>query len=498
MLVIRNFGFLGLHSAIHSHSKLARDRLVDFTGEIQTRRRSNVDISDRGASDIFHNCADAWHQDFVGEPVENGGRNIISFKNKKAPPMDDLHSKLYAKELGPIPLSLSLSNTRPLKIPYNGLIDAGIPFHTSFCNELLCQPLLLQNSSKRNITVKVEVRKLHFCGERKSYVATSLQGPAIHNNRRGPFLVNEAYTSCAYHTVDPHFLDEFKIKLPFNLAEDLSERSANGAGNGKLIIFFSVYNVSVKEKKKWSLISKQKGQRHDGEDNSENCERNPTSPFPQELLGCGFLPLCPKNDSTCLISDGKHDVKLKYLARPYEYVCSSRQSEEGLMEKDRNDFVPESLILEPIDPLALVERESIHGTDLFPEIWDQCTAKSSNELLADVDDILQQTSDRFNDGPITDNMRSESDVLPHGHLSTPSSISSLSAATDSVSSRKKKDREIIHHLRKTSRLNESMILKVSKITFMFRQQSSLFSHLSYLLINLVGTNHILFFSSPSE
>lgn len=463
MLVMRNFGFLGLHTAIHSHSKLARDRLVDFTGEIQVRRRNDEDISDRDVSQVCHHSADVWHQDFVGEPVENGGRNMISFQNDSTIPLDTVNSKskLYAKELVPIPLSLSWSNTRSMKVPYNGLIDAGIPFHTSFCNELLCQPLLLQNSSKRNITVKVEIRKLNFCGERKLYIASSLRsGPAIHNNRRGPFLVYEAYTSCAYHTVDPHFLDEFKIKLPFNLTEGLSDMSADDANDGKLIILFSVYNVSVKAKKKWSLISKQKGPKHDGEDNSnENCELNSISPFPQDLLGCGFLPLCPKNDSTCLISDGKHDVKLKYLSRPE--VCSSRQSEDGLIGKDGSDFAPESLILEPIDPLALVEKESIHGTNLFPEIWDQSTAKSANELLADVDDILQQTSDRFHDGSIPDHMRSENDVPPPGHLSTPSSISSLSAATDSVSSRKKKDREIIHHLRKTSRLNEVMILKVS-------------------------------------
>ena len=40
MLVIRNFGYLGVHSSIHPHSKLACDRLVDFTGDMQVRRRS--------------------------------------------------------------------------------------------------------------------------------------------------------------------------------------------------------------------------------------------------------------------------------------------------------------------------------------------------------------------------------------------------------------------------------------------------------------------------
>jgi len=42
MLVMRNFGYLGLHAVVHSRSSLARDRLVDFTGELQIRRRNEV------------------------------------------------------------------------------------------------------------------------------------------------------------------------------------------------------------------------------------------------------------------------------------------------------------------------------------------------------------------------------------------------------------------------------------------------------------------------
>jgi hypothetical protein len=43
MLVMRNFGYLGLHCVVNNKSSLAPDRLVDFTGEIQIRRRSEYD-----------------------------------------------------------------------------------------------------------------------------------------------------------------------------------------------------------------------------------------------------------------------------------------------------------------------------------------------------------------------------------------------------------------------------------------------------------------------
>ena len=46
MLVMRNFGYLGLHSVVHSRSSLARDRLVDFTGEVQVRRRETEEVKE--------------------------------------------------------------------------------------------------------------------------------------------------------------------------------------------------------------------------------------------------------------------------------------------------------------------------------------------------------------------------------------------------------------------------------------------------------------------
>ena len=44
MLVMRNFGHLGLQSVVNTKSSLARDRLVDFTGEFQLRRRKSQEM----------------------------------------------------------------------------------------------------------------------------------------------------------------------------------------------------------------------------------------------------------------------------------------------------------------------------------------------------------------------------------------------------------------------------------------------------------------------
>ena len=45
LLVMRYFGFLGLHSIVEKKSSLARDRLVDFTGELQVRRKEGKDAA---------------------------------------------------------------------------------------------------------------------------------------------------------------------------------------------------------------------------------------------------------------------------------------------------------------------------------------------------------------------------------------------------------------------------------------------------------------------
>jgi hypothetical protein len=74
---MRNFGYLGIHSSINPHSKLACDRLVDFTGDMQVRRRCDININENFDDDddgrIY--SIDAWHKDFIGEPTVDGGRS---------------------------------------------------------------------------------------------------------------------------------------------------------------------------------------------------------------------------------------------------------------------------------------------------------------------------------------------------------------------------------------------------------------------------------------
>lgn len=274
MLVMRNFGYLGLQSVVNIKSSLARDRLVDFTGEFQLRRKKALNEGDKEDNGNFNDdggrvyLASPWQTDFVAEPTTNGGRNVArpgaagdatasagkrgsrNSPKRRAIGGAPFSLKLYSQELAPIPLSFTppigrsaskLSGSSSSSTTYGE--DAEISFYTSFCNELLLQPRLLHNCLKRNIVISVQIRELKWSEEIKAYVAfPSKNGPCIHNSRRGPFLVNEAFTSCAYHTLNPIFLDDFKIKLPLALDEDPTKSN----GRGKLVLLCSVLNVTVK------------------------------------------------------------------------------------------------------------------------------------------------------------------------------------------------------------------------------------------------------------
>ena len=353
MLVMRNFGYLGLQSVVNMKSSLARDRLVDFTGEFQLRRRKSHEEAEEGdvASPVDSDggrvyVVPPWQPDFVAESTKHGGRNIAQpalpgdplaspgkksgkGAHRKRAPGGSTPMQLYSQELAPIPLSFTPPSGRSgSKLPgtptssTNHGDDAEMLFYTSFCNELICQPRLLHNCVKRNIVVKVELRRLKWSEWVKSYVAIpSGDGPSIHNSRRGPYLVNEGYTSCAYHTLNPAFMDDFKIKLP--LALDGSNAEDSGE-NGRLVLLFSVLNITVKGKKKWTerlslrqnkkTSAAQKGK--DEADADDESEKN-TSGSNVQQLGCGVLPLSVSSDSNvpCLIANGLHDVKIQYYSR---------------------------------------------------------------------------------------------------------------------------------------------------------------------------------------
>lgn len=355
MLVMRNFGYLGLQSVVNMKSSLARDRLVDFTGEFQLRRRKAQEEAEEGdgASPVDSDggrvyVVPPWQPDFVAESTKYGGRNIAQpalpgdplaspgkksgkGAQRKRAPGGSTPMQLYSQELAPIPLSFTPPSGRSgSKLPGTPISstnhgdDAEILFYTSFCNELICQPRLLHNCVKRNIVVKVELRRLQWSEWVKSYVALpSGHGPSIHNSRRGPYLVNEGYTSCAYHTLNPAFMDDFKIKLPLALEGSNTEDSGKNESS-RLVLLFSVLNITVKGKKKWTerlslrqnkkASAAQKGK--DEADADEESEKN-TSGSNVQQLGCGFLPLSVSSDSDvpCLIANGLHDVKIQYHSR---------------------------------------------------------------------------------------------------------------------------------------------------------------------------------------
>ena len=376
-LVMRNFGYLGLHSAVHSKSSLARDRLVDFTGELQIRRRNKDDKlpkEDGDSGKIY--VAPLWHSDFVGEPVLNGGRNIIqniTEDDEKVQAKDDLSkSRLYTQELAQIPLSIFPPSNRASssKITQGG-IKGGIPmagndvepyFHTSFYNEILCQPRLLHNCARRNIVVKIELRTIIWSEAINAFVATIPScGPAIHNQRRGTFLSQEAFTCCAYHTVDPKFLDEFKVKLPLAIG--------NQKGEGRLVFLFSVYNVTVKGKRKWTstmrvTLGRQSQSEDDGSISTEYIDPSSkqASAGSMTLLGSGYLPLTQGDEIPCLISNGLHDVKIRYLTRSLTsnesrgYSSKNEMDGHYLHNKEREQlertFPPDTLVIEPLKKLS--------------------------------------------------------------------------------------------------------------------------------------------------
>ena len=336
-LVVRNFGYLGVHSSIHPQSKLACSRLVDFTGDTQVTRRCEGEQSESIDDDSGRIYAvDVWHKDFIGEPTIDGGRSEHRSKEYE---VVHPNSPLYAQEVAQVPLSVSHG-----KNPIN---YSNTYFHTSFCNELLLRPRLLHNCAKRNITIKIEIRQLQFSEDLKSLLAVLPDTPMIHNSRCGPFLINDSYTSCAYHKVDPQFMDDFKIKLPLNL---MNRDSSSHEDDGKMVALFSVYNISVKGRKKWSLMTT----KVDEDDR----------PCSLELLGCGYLPLSTNDNAPYLIADVLHNVNLKYKTKAISPDIGDIESEGGNESVNSTDFVKNdihsstTLVLKQIESLSKMGENS--------------------------------------------------------------------------------------------------------------------------------------------
>lgn len=363
MLIMRNFGYLGLHSVVAKTSKLARERLVDFTTEVQVRLRQKSDnrfvLDDDGGRVAL---AKEWHDDIIAEYTSNGGRVYAPRETQDS----------YAQEVAQIPLYLGRQYSR-----LNRHLQLRKRYFTSLCNELILQPLNIENCPKRNITVKVEIVRIIFREDLGALVAVPVEN-CIHNPRRGPYLVGEAYSTCAYHKIDPHFVDEVKVKLPLT---NLKSREY-----GTLAALFTAFHVSVKVRKKWPRLA--------GGSND--------NPLPLEQIGCGYLPLGVGEGKGFLVEDDVHGLHLKYKAKALSEHKNAEQSH----------LPPETKVLDQmqlkIDDMKL---RSPSSTD------------DSTELRScDIDKFIETNTSKFYPSP------------KHGlDIHSQSSLSSITEKTESVS-----------------------------------------------------------------
>jgi hypothetical protein len=291
-----------LQNAVDSKSSLARDRLVDFTGELQVKREGeDIDENSMNLSAGYTARTGKVLPGLVTEVTVDGGRDVVesygSFITKP---------NSYAQELAPIPLNMipairETSTTRKGRLSGQ---DIEPFFHTVFCNELIFQPRILHNCDRDTIVLRVEVRELEWMDGFGYLAHLPQRGSSIHNHRRGPFLISESFTTCATRkrTKEHHyFIDEFKTKLPL----DLAPKRKDGCTQS-LALFFTVYNVrldaSVLEPTKDSLASVTPVQEF-RESEIRSC---------MEQVNCGFLLLSEKGR---LVSNGIHDVQLSYKAQ---------------------------------------------------------------------------------------------------------------------------------------------------------------------------------------
>jgi len=322
MLVMRNFGYLGLHSVVHSKSSLARDRLVDFTRETQLRRRIDDEaFGDAEDTGLDSNVTPAWHKGFIAEPTVDGGRNRSYHIDREHKEGVKLPSPLYAQELAPLRLhasplvrsipSLSLKSQRGRSHHVSG-DDIEPYFHTSFCNEMLCYPRLLHNCPGGNIVMKVELREIEWVPEYGTLIAhLPTTGPAIHNSRRGPHIVQASYTSCSIGAVDPFFFDEFKFRLPLVLD---NATYVSTEAQRQTAILFIVYRLSFDSRtapsqrfgsgeKMDSFAGEKVGESDVDSLSGEGCNLT--------QLCCGYLPI---TQNASIIPDGNHDVRMTHIA----------------------------------------------------------------------------------------------------------------------------------------------------------------------------------------
>ena len=291
LLVMRYFGYLGLHSILKKKSSLARERLVDFTGELQVMETKKIKRG-RNSKEKVPVLGETytlppWRHQYKVEQTSCGGRNATQPMTKlSVPDKDAPNNSSYAQEIAALPLEQAVpeSSFRKGKTSQRRQYD-GMLLHQSFCNELICQPKFLRRCSMKGIIIKVELRQLKFDEQLNAEIAIPVTPAAFHNTRRGPWLVQETYSSVAVGV--PVFSDQFKMKLPLFLGAPGQER----IGLLFSILSHSFHNDTKKKKRNRSAF------RHS-----------------LEHVGAGFLPLTLSNSSTCLIPNGNYNVPIQFRA----------------------------------------------------------------------------------------------------------------------------------------------------------------------------------------
>lgn len=291
--------------AVDAKSSLARERLVDFTGELQIRRES-IELDDEG-NPIETRLEPIDNRSFTPEPTTSGGR------------VESDKPSVFSKELAPVPLQVSPPSTlssggTPVRGKRLHGYDIEPSYHSTFCNELLFTPRMMHNCPKRVVAIMVEVREIEW--KESFYVAHECPS-MLHNPRRGPFLVSHAFTTCSITRnaagsakgYEHHFVDEFKVKLPL----DLKPRRKDGSSR-TLALFFTVYSVKISSRGKWKRTKGLFSALASSSDVGDSAQPHSSAGKSKlDQLACGFLPL---STPTRLVENGIHDVRLAYKSKP--------------------------------------------------------------------------------------------------------------------------------------------------------------------------------------
>lgn len=364
MLVMRNFGYIGLHTAVNKGSVLARDRLVDFTGSLQLRRRGKEAEANETTvdSESYVVRAPPWRPHYISEPTRNGGRakaGLVSIEGT------DSGSRLYAQELALWPIQMtpsshmqnsSQSGISSVRCQHEN-DDIELSFYTSFCNEILCHPRILHNAPNSRLVLKIELREVEWNAALNVYVAhevsESFSGAGIHNHRRGPPLVKSAFTSCTPERKTHQFIEDFKIKLPLSLDAAGEDR--------RLSLFFTIYRLKVGQKAMWKTMFSSSSS-EEGE--VEEIVRNGRT----VRLTCGYLPLSVNSG---LLEDGVHDVAMCYKSIiPSSEICQTY------------NLAASSFLLQevaPLDDLSPSPREESSYQDDFDKEMDTSVATDTTD-----------------------------------------------------------------------------------------------------------------------